>query len=94
MIKHIVMWKLDENCDKKAASAEIKAALEGLNGKIPGLIMARVTPAYKGTYDLVLETEFASEADQDAYQVNPLHLACKKIVHTYAVDRGFADFEI
>ena len=35
-----------------------------------------------------------TEADQDADQVNPLHLACKKIVHTYAAERGFADFEI
>ena len=94
MVKHIVMWKLREDCDKKAASAEIKAALEGLDGKIPGLRFCRVTPAYKGTYDLVLETEFDTAADQDAYQVNPLHLACKKIVHTYAAERGFADFEI
>ena len=94
MIKHIVMGKLDAACDKKAASAEIKNALEGLQGKGPGLIACRVSPAYKGTYDLVLETEFESEAAQDAYQVNPLHLACKKIVHTYAVERGFADFEI
>ncbi len=94
MIKHLVMWKLNDSCDKKAAAAEIKAALEGLTGKIPGLIACRVSPAYKGTFDLVLETEFESEAAQDAYQVNPLHLACKKIVHTYAVDRAFADFEI
>ncbi|MBQ1282031.1 MAG: Dabb family protein [Oscillospiraceae bacterium] len=92
MIKHIVMWKLSDECDKTAAAAEIKGALEALVGKVPGLTFCRVTPAYKGTYDLVLETEFESEEAQDAYQVNPLHLACKKIVHTYAVERGFADF--
>lgn len=94
MVKHIVMWKLSEQCDKQAAAKEIKSALEGLNGKIPGLQFCRVSPAYLGTYDLVLETEFDSAEAQDAYQVNPLHLECKKIVHTYAVDRGFADFEI
>jgi len=88
------MWKLSEECDKVAAGLEIKAALEALVGQVPGLISCRVSPAYKGTYDLVLETEFESEAAQDAYQVNPLHLACKKIVHTYAVERGFADFQI
>ena len=94
MIKHLVMWKLNDSCDKKAAAAEIKAALEGLTRQAirPGILP--VSPAYKGTFDLVLETEFESEAAQDAYQVNPLHLACKKIVHTYAVDRAFADFEI
>ena len=94
MIKHIVMWKLNDACDKKVATAEIKAALEDLNGKIPGMIMARVTPAYKGTYDLVLETEFETVEDENAYQVNPLHIACKTVVHTYAVERGFADFEV
>lgn len=36
MVKHIVMWKLNETCDKKQASGEIKTALEGLMGKIPG----------------------------------------------------------
>ena len=94
MIKHIVMWKLGDDSDKKAAAQGIKTALEGLKGKIPGLIDCRVSPAYKGTYDLVLETEFESEAAQDAYQVNPLHLACKEIVHMHVVDRAFADFEI
>ena len=94
MIKHLVMWKLSDSCDKQAASQEIKTALEGLMGKIPGMTACRVSPAYKGTYDLVLETEFETEADQDAYQVNPLHLACKKIVHSYAAERGFADFQI
>ena len=94
MVKHIVMWELRADCDKTAAAAEIKAALEGLVGKVPGLTFCRVSPAYKGSFDLVLETEFESEAAQDAYQVNPLHLACKKIVHSYIVNRVFADFEI
>lgn len=94
MVKHVVMWKLNEGCDKQKAAGEIKAALEGLMGKIPGMQFCRVSPAYQGTYDLVLETEFDTEADQDAYQVNPLHLECKKIVHSYIIDRAFADFEI
>ncbi|MEA4966284.1 MAG: Dabb family protein [Oscillospiraceae bacterium] len=94
MVKHIVMWKLSEACDKQAAGAEIKTALEGLTGKIPGLLACRVSPAYQGSYDLVLEAEFESAEAQGAYQVNPLHIACKKIVHTYDVDRAFADFEV
>lgn len=93
MVKHIVMWKLSDSCDKAAASAEIKAALEGLNGQIPGMTFNRVSPAYKGTHDLVLESEFETAADEAAYQDNPLHVACKKIVAKYAVERGAADFE-
>lgn len=92
MVKHIVMWKLSDSCDKQAAGAEIKAALEGLNGKIPGMNYCRVSPTYKGTYDLVLESEFETAEDEAAYQDNPLHVACKKIVAQYAVERGAADF--
>ncbi len=94
MVKHIVMWKLNDSCDKQAAIAEIKAALEDLNGKIPGMNFCRVYPTYKGTHDLILESEFVSAADEAAYQDNPLHVACKKVVAQYAVDRGAADYEI
>ncbi len=93
MVKHIVMWKLSEECDKAAACAEIKAALEDLNGKIPGMTLCRVNPTYKGTHDLALESEFETAADEAAYQDNPLHVACKKIVAKYAVERSAADYE-
>ena len=39
MVKHMIIWKYkDEVADKAAASAEIKAALEGLVGKIEGAL--------------------------------------------------------
>ena len=43
MLKHVIIWKFKdelENKDKRAK--EIKAALEGLVGKIEGLVELRI----------------------------------------------------
>ena len=94
MIKHVIFWKLDPACDKDAAGEEIRAGLEGLVGKVPGLLDAKVRRTYQGEWDLVLDSSFESAEAEAAYQTNPLHVACKEIVHRYAVGRACADFEI
>ena len=39
MVKHMIIWKMKEEvADKAATAAAIKAALEGLVGKIDGLL--------------------------------------------------------
>ena len=43
MVKHMIIWKMkDELADKAAKAAQIKAALEGLVGKIEGLLEMRI----------------------------------------------------
>ena len=37
MVKHIVFWKLREDCDKDAATREIAGKLEALVGVVPGI---------------------------------------------------------
>ena len=44
MVKHLILWKLKEELseeDKKQVKGEIKAGLEGLLGKIPGLVVLK-----------------------------------------------------
>ena len=94
MIKHVIFWKLKADCDKAAASEEIRAGLEGLVGQVPGLIEAKVRRTYQGDWDLVLDSTFESAEAEKAYQTNPLHVACKTIVHSYAVERVCADYEL
>lgn len=94
MIKHVIFWKLKEACDKASASEEIRAGLEGLVGKVPGLIDAKVRRTYQGDWDLVLDSTFENAEAELHYQTNPLHVACKAIVHTYAIERACADYEI
>ena len=50
MVRHIVLWNLHEE-NKEENAAAIKAALEDLNGKIPGLRFLQVGRCYNG-YDL------------------------------------------
>ena len=94
MVKHVIFWKLRPDCDKAAAAEEIRAGLEGLVGQVPGLLDAAVRRPYQGEWDLVLDTLFEDAAAEKAYQTNPLHVACKKIVHSYAIERVCADYEL
>ena len=76
MVKHMIIWKLkDSVADKDGAKADIKAALEGLLGKIDGLLAMRILteglPSSSG--DLMMDSAFTDKAALDAYQENPLH---------------------
>ncbi|MBQ3934428.1 MAG: Dabb family protein [Clostridia bacterium] len=79
MVRHVIVWTLKEASEEEKAvfRQEIREALEGLNGHIPGLVSARVytegLPSSNG--DLMLDTLFEDEASLKAYAVHPLHVA-------------------
>lgn len=78
MVKHMIVWKFkDEIADKRAAAEEIKAALEGLVGKIEGLIEMHILtdglPSSSG--DLMMDSTFESVEALGVYQKHPLHVA-------------------
>lgn len=93
MVKHIVIYKLREDCDKQAAIQEIATALEPLVGVVPGLQWLEVCPTYQGDADYVLYSEFDDPESLAAYQVHPAHVAAKGIVHSYVATRFAADYE-
>lgn len=91
MVTHIVMWNLkDEGRD--AAAAAIKEALEGLNGRVPGLVHLEVGRGYDG-FDLCLYSTFESRQAVLDYRVHPLHKAAQKIVHAAITERVSCDYE-
>ena len=76
MVKHMIIWKFKdelENKDKRAQ--EIKAALEGLVGKIDGLVEMHILtenlPSSSG--DLMMDSTFESDEVLRGYQKSPLH---------------------
>ncbi len=76
MVKHMIVWKFNEDvADTAARASEIKAALEGLVGKIDGLIEMKIIteklPSSSG--DLMMDSTFSDYASLKAYQVHPLH---------------------
>lgn len=96
MVKHIVLWTLQE--DKKADAAKIAADLEkrfkSLLGVVDGLTEIEVGQTFNGgTYDLVLNCTFTTRAAAEAYQTHPGHVAIKQIVHTLVCGRECVDYE-
>ena len=76
MVKHMIIWKLkDELADKKNRAQEIKVALEGLVGRIDGLLeMHILTEGFAcSSGDLMMDSTFRDEAALAAYQEHPLH---------------------
>ena len=77
MIKHMIVWKFkDEITDKAGRAVEIQTALEGLVGKIDGLLEMHILidgmPCSSG--DLMMDSSFASADALAAYQKHPLHV--------------------
>ena len=100
MVKHIILWTLkDEFSDeeKKTIKAGIKEGLEGLQGKIPGLVDIKVQTEglASSNADLMLDSSFEDEASLKDYAVHPEHVAVADgKVRPYTKTRSCLDFEV
>ncbi|MBQ8742543.1 MAG: Dabb family protein [Clostridia bacterium] len=77
MIKHMIIWKLKEDLEDPSKRAlEIKNALEGLVGKIDGLVEMRIlTDKFPvSTGDILMDSTFESAKALENYQSHPLHV--------------------
>ena len=75
MVKHIIVWKLIDGIDKQSVKQEIKSKLEGLVGKIDGLVKMEINinPLESSSGDLSMDSVFENEQSLKDYQVHPLH---------------------
>lgn len=99
MIKHVILWELKEDCrsDRDAISKNIKRELEGLAGKIPGLLDIKVhcSPLSTSTADLMLDSSFESAEALAVYAKHPAHVAvADEFVRPYTAHRSCLDFEL
>ena len=98
MVKHIIIWKLkDEIENKSLRKAEIKAALEGLVGKIDGLLAMHIlTEGFSSSAgDLMMDSTFESSDALMAYQKSPLHQSvANSIVRPSVQARLSFDYEV
>lgn len=79
MVKHIILWKLKETLtgeEKEQVKAGIKEGLEGLKGKIPGLLDIKVQAngLSSSNADVMLDSSFESEEALKGYSVHPAHV--------------------
>lgn len=99
MVKHIILWTLKEMSEneKVKVKAEIKTSLEGLIGKIPGLLEIKVITDGRletSNADLMLDSSFESFEALKAYAVHPDHVkVADEKVRPFTASRSCLDFE-
>ncbi|MBP5304323.1 MAG: Dabb family protein [Lachnospiraceae bacterium] len=100
MVKHVILWTLKDDysgVEVDKIKSEIKAGLEGLSGKIPGLIDIRVVTEGLSTSntDLMLVSTFEDFDALKGYSKNPLHVeVADSKVRPFTASRNCFDYEI
>lgn len=98
MIRHVVMWKLRGPSDeeRRAQAEQVRGALLGLVGKIPGMtnLEVGVGKAHgEQQADVVLSTTHDSWQALEVYQQHPEHQAAAKLIGELRSERRVVDFE-
>lgn len=90
MVKHIILWTLKETTEEKkqVILQNMKEQLEGLVGKVPGLLKVEVQicPLASSNAEVMLDTTLENEESLKGYQKHPAHVA---VANTYV--RPFTD---
>ena len=100
MVRHVIVWSLkDEYSDseKEQIKAGIKEGLEGLQGKIPGLVEIKVNTdkIASSSGDAMLDSLFENEEALKNYSSNPLHVEVANTkVRPYVKIRSSFDYEV
>lgn len=101
MVKHMILWTLNPALteeEKQTVKADIKTGLEGLVGKVPGLLDVTVHidgRLASSNADLLLDSTLESEEALKGYAVHPEHVAVANTkVRPYTVQRSCLDFEV
>lgn len=100
MVKHVILWKLKDEYstqEKERIKADIKAGLESLAGKIPGLmeIHVNINGLPRSNADLMLDSTFESADALKGYSTHPEHVAVADgKVRPHTAERVCLDYEI
>lgn len=98
MVRHVILWKLSEKfseAEKELIKANAKRELEGLIGKVPGLISMKIeTGQLQGSNaDMMLDSSFESIEALNGYKDHPEHVrVADGFVRPYTVERLCLDF--
>ena len=100
MVKHIILWTLKDEYSveqKNDIKKGIKEGLEGLAGRIPGIVDIKVNTEglASSNADLMLDSTFEDEQSLKAYAVHSEHVAvADEKVRPYTAVRSCMDFEV
>jgi len=100
MIRHIVMWKVDESysqSEKEEFTNTFTTKLLDLEGKIDELktisVNSNSDKAPDTNFDIVLDTTFTSIEDLKAYAVHPTHMKVVEYAKQFKLQRSCVDYE-
>lgn len=98
MVKHIILWQLQEMEDAKKQQVlrDMKEHLEGLVGVVPGLVSLKVVvPTLPSSNaDVMLDSRLESAEALKGYQGHPAHVeVANTYVRPYTQTRLCIDFE-
>ena len=100
MVKHVILWTLKDELsaeEKVTIKQGIKEGLEGLKGKVPGIvdIKVNINGLDSSNADLMLDSTFESVEALKGYSVHPEHVAvADSKVRLYTKIRSCLDFEV
>ena len=99
MIRHIVMWDVrgDTPAQKAANVQQLQRSFHSLRGRVPGLLHIEVgVDSSRVDYacDVVLYSEFESQAALDAYASHPEHLRVKQELGDMRIARHQVDYRV
>lgn len=100
MVKHIILWKINEEMtaeEKAEIKKGVKTGLEGLKGKIPGMLDIHVVTEGLATSnaDIMLDSSFESEEALKGYAVHPEHVkVADNNVRPFMAVRMCMDYEV
>ena len=97
MVKHIILWKLKDEFNTDSVKQDIKTGLEGLAGKIPGLIEIKVQTECldSSNVDVMLYSVFENKEALAGYAIHPEHvLVADTQVRPFTEIRSCIDFEV
>lgn len=100
MVKHVIVWTLKEeysDAEKENIKKNIKEGLEGLKGKVPGIVEIKVeiNGLASSNTDLMLDSTFENEEALKGYSIHPEHVkVANEKVRPYTKIRSCFDFEV
>lgn len=101
MVKHIILWTLKDelsDSEKQAVKLGIKEGLEGLAGKVPGLLDIKVHIDGRldsSNADVMLDSTLDNVDALKGYAVHPAHVEVANTkVRPYTKVRSCLDFEL
>ncbi|MGN0161860.1 MAG: Dabb family protein [Lachnospiraceae bacterium] len=100
MVKHVILWQLKDELtqeERNEIKMGIKEGLEGLKGKIPGLldIQVHIHALNSSNADLMLDSSFLDADSLKNYSVHPAHVEVANTkVRPFTKSRTCLDYEV